>query len=645
MNPNDLKYEDIQQQFIRSLNLDRDENKSKYFLELTNEREKWNFINEARNSLRTKTVIPSLKNVFGDYVTDQKKVANLLNYRFSKVGDFIEQCKFFKEETFDNSSIPNFAKISFHQITLYECKKIVRSLNRKKPLGPSNIPAWALKDSLNVIAEPLTFIINAFLEPGKFPNHLKRAHVVPIYKNGDAEEPNNYRPISITSALSKVFEKVICNQILEHLERNNLLCQIQFGFRAKYSTTNALLYATEKIRSDIDNNKMVAAAFLDLSKAFDSISHEILLEKLENLGFDQIAISLIGSYLSNRTQKVVIQNTSSDWIDIYQGVPQGTILGPLLFNLYVNSMQCAIQEPYELVQYADDTFLFVSNECLNTAVSQLETNAANLVDYFERHRSNLNKSKTEFIVFCKRSKNNSTKNLTFRVRNHLTKHSSFVKYLGIYLDQNLTYEYEVKNILKKMACGIKTLYSVKSFLPDKTCLMLLNSLVISHIHYPALLLNGISQNLITTLEKQLNWGVEAYFNRRKNDSSNDPKIKHNIFPIRILLDLKAVTYFWKYQNNLLPAFKSSNKITTALIKTQSRTKEISCGCQAKSAFMKNSFFMRIIPLWNSLPLMLFKEKYSIETIKSKLKRYFIDKIAHEIEHPEYRKKCWRDYRF
>ena len=164
-------------------------------------------MNEARNSLRTKTVIPSLENVFGDYVTDQKKVANLLNYRFSKLGDFIGQWKFFKEETFNISLIPNLAKFGFHPITLYECKKIVRSSNTKKQLGSSNIPAWALKDSLNVIAEPLTFLINAFFEQGKFPNHLKRAHVVPMYKNGDAVEPNNYRPISITSALSKVFEK------------------------------------------------------------------------------------------------------------------------------------------------------------------------------------------------------------------------------------------------------------------------------------------------------------------------------------------------------------------------------------------------------------------------------------------------------
>ena len=109
-----------------------------------------------------------------------------------------------------------------------------------------------------------------------------------------------------------------------------------------------------------------------------------------------------------------------------------------------------------------------------------------------------------------------------------------------------------------MACGIKTLYSVKSFLSDKTCLMLLNSLVNSHIHYPAIVIYGISQNLCTTLKKQLNWGVKACFNRRNFDSASDIKIKHNIFPIRILSDLKAVTYFWKYQNNLLPAFKSSN---------------------------------------------------------------------------------------
>ena len=177
------------------------------------------------------------------------------------------------------------------------------------------------------------------------------------------------------------------------------------------------------------------------------------MEKFESLGFDQKNISSIKGYLSNRTQKVVLQNTSlTEWIDFYQGGPHGTVLGPLLFILYVNSIQNSIQKPCELVQYADDTFLFVCNECLKTAISQLETNSANLVVYFERQRLNLIESKTGFIVFCKRFKNKSTKNTKLRVPIHLRKHSSFVKYLGIYFDQNLTNEYKVKNVLLKMAC-------------------------------------------------------------------------------------------------------------------------------------------------------------------------------------------------
>ena len=249
---------------------------------------------------------------------------------------------------------------------------MVRKLNSNKPLGPSNIPAWALKDSVDIIGEPLTFLINAFLHEGRFPNHLKRAHVVPIYKSGDIEDPTNYRPISITSALSKVFEKVIQNQIVEFLDDTKLLSPHQFGFRANFSTADALLYATEKIRFDIDNKNVVAAAFLDLSKAFDSISHEILLQKLHNLNFSENSIAMIRSFLKRRLQKVVLETTSSDWIELYQGVPQGTILGPLLFNIYVNSMRYSVSKPCELVQYADDTFIFVSGKKIEDAINLLE---------------------------------------------------------------------------------------------------------------------------------------------------------------------------------------------------------------------------------------------------------------------------------
>ena len=644
MNPSDAKYKLFQSNFIESLNSDRNDYLTNVFADLSNDREKWNFINEARKSLKTKTIISSLKNVFGETVLDQTKIANLLNYRFSKLGDYLGGIRTFSEELIDGA-IRNKTTFKFNPITLFECKQIVRQLKSNKPLGPSNIPAWALKDCLNIIAEPLTYLINAFIEEGRFPNHLKRAHVVPIYKNGDTEEPNNYRPISITSAISKIFEKVIRNQMVEYLNKHNYLSPIQFGFRAKFSTTDALLYATENIRSDINNNKMVAAAFLDLSKAFDSISHEILLKKLEGYHFDSTAIALIKCYLTNRTQKVILQNISSDWISLYQGVPQGTVLGPLLFNLYVNSMQKIIDETCKIVQYADDIFLFVADKCVNTAKQRLENNIAKLVEYFESHRLNLNEDKTEFIVFCKNSQNKLTKNLKLQVKNYSTSLSSFVKYLGVYLDQNLTYENEVKHVLKKMACGIKTIYAVKQFLPEKVCLLLLNALVLSHLHYPAILLQGFSQNLLTTLEKQLSWGVKACFNRQKQDSSSVLKIKHNILPIRIFLDYKSCFYFWKYHNNLLPAFSGPNTIPTARMKYHSRTKKLVCNTKIYNEFMRKSFFIRTLPLWNSLPSCLVKKKFSAETIKSKYKVHFSNKIAKEIEQPEHRKNCWRDYRF
>ena len=186
----------------------------------------------------------------------------------SKLIDYLGGIKTFSEELIDGA-IRNKTKLQFIPITPVECKQIVRQFKSNKPLGPSNNPAWALKNCLNIIAETLTYLLNAFLEEGRFPNHLKRADVVPIHTNGDTEEPNNFRPISITSTISKFFEKVIRNQIFEYFNKHNHLSPIQFGIRAKLSTFDGLLYATETIRSDITNNKMEEAAFLDLSKVFD----------------------------------------------------------------------------------------------------------------------------------------------------------------------------------------------------------------------------------------------------------------------------------------------------------------------------------------------------------------------------------------
>ena len=163
------------------------------------------------------------------------------------------------------------------------------------------------------------------------------------------------------------------------------------------------------------------------------------------------------------------------------------------------------------MQYADDTMVSTSSKKIESAVESLELNVNNICDFFEKHQLTLNADKTEFITF--QTKNNKYKNTNLIVKDEVIRSSSTVKYLDAYLDQNLTFHEEVEHILRKMACGIKTLYSIREYFPEKVRLLLLNALVISHLHYPAILLKGLTENLNTTLEKQLNWGVKACFNR------------------------------------------------------------------------------------------------------------------------------------
>ena len=220
-----------------------------------------------------------------------------------------------------------------------------------------------------------------------------------------------------------------------------------------------------------------------------------------------------------------------------------------------------------------------------------------MVHLFQCHRLNLNNTKTDFRIFCNKAKFSITKTLRLRVDDHPIEPSSCVRYLGVHLDQSLTFEVEIKNILKKMACGIKTLYTVKTFLPEEFCPKLLNALVLSQIQHPTILVNGISHNLTTSLEKQLSWAVKACFSRNKYDSSSDLKIKHSIFPIKFMLAYRSVTYFWKYQNSLIPAFKTSLKLPNANFKyLLPRSEPLMNKTKTNSDYLRNSFFNQVIPL-------------------------------------------------
>ena len=293
----------------------------------------WKVIKEALNKPKATTNYPSEFHFQGKNFNESENIANQFNEYFSKIGlslDAIIPNTHPDFRIFLDSRI--YPHLKLYPATETEVNEIICSLKSSNmSSGHDHIPTFLIKALREIISLPLSQIINISMEEGSFPDSLKIAKVVPIYKAGDASSFSNYRPVSVLPAFSKIFEKVMYNRLLTHLTDNNILSPSQFGFRAGHSTSHAILYLVDQITRAIDRREMTIGVFLDLSKAFDTVNHTILLHKLQHYGISGTALRWFDSYLLNRKQYVKYNHANSEFETISCGVPQGSILGPLLF--------------------------------------------------------------------------------------------------------------------------------------------------------------------------------------------------------------------------------------------------------------------------------------------------------------------------
>lgn len=467
----------------------------------TSSKSLWKTVREISKTNSKSNTFSSIKNENGELITNSKEMANEFNKTFTKMGENLAN-KINKDPNFKitKNSVQN--SMVLLPTDTFELKQLLNELKNKKSPGLDNIKAEVLKSVSEYILKPLEYIFNTCMTLGIWPSIFKESVIIPVYKKGNKEILSNYRPISLITHLSKLFEKVIKKRLTAYINKYKPLSDNQFGFKKNVSTQDALLALTSKIYSALDESKPCLCVFLDLSKAFDTVSHELLLQTLEDIGLREVTLKLFKSYISNRPQRVRINNELSESMIIKYGVPQGTVLGPILFSIYIDGL-FSLRSRGEIVGFADDTAIFYKADSWTDLRILAEDDLSLIKNWFDNRLLTINFNKTHYLpLSCNKSSQPTFESLEINIRGALCTvlPEKNIKYLGVFIDSHLRWDVHINYIIKKLQTIIYKFKYLKNILDFDQLKMLYHSLVESHLRYCILGWGGVAKTHLTPLE-------------------------------------------------------------------------------------------------------------------------------------------------
>ena len=491
--------------------------------------------------------------------------------------------------------------------------------------GANTISSLAIKNNKHTLSEILSHIFNNCISDGYFPSELKEGCITPIYKGGQKTELNNYRPVCSLLPFSKIFERILYDRMINYIDKHNILSKKQFGFRKGLSTENAIINFIDKIYTGLENRQHTAAIFMDLSKAFDVLDHQILATKLEHYGFRGKFLELILSFISNRNYFVNVNGLKSETKMVNIGVPQGSTLGPLLFLLYINDM-CNSSTEFDFTLFADDTTLSMSGDKLDELTQKTNIELAKVLDWLIVNKLIINLMKTNSMLFTNKQEGRI---LNIKAHNTILEQKSECKFLGIIIDDDISWKAHINHISNKISKTIALLRYLRYTFPKHILKTLYMTLIYPYFNYCNIIWGAADPtaiNPINLLQKK----VIRIISRAKYLDNTEPLfISMKLLNLTELYKLNCILFIYKCQySNLFTYFKNRMSRGVDIHEHNTRSKLNFRLPDNTLKRVRQSFFYKGIEHWNKLStdMILYKPHVIFKVNLLRFKRIIKSKL-------------------